>query len=88
MEILGFAAIGLGLLLMFIGWIWLIVSGFKTGGALWGILNIFFQPITGIIFCFVHKTGWVPLILMIIGIVIYSGGLIPIVMSNMDKIPQ
>jgi len=88
MEILGFGAIGLGLLLMLIGWIWLVVTGFKVGGALWGILNIFFQPITGLIFCIMHKTGWGALILMIVGIVIYGGGLIPVVMSNMDKIPQ
>lgn len=88
MEYLGMAAVGLGFLLALIGWIWLVVTGFKVGGALWGILNIFFQPITGIIFCVMHKTGWAALGLMIVGIIIEGIGLVPIMMSNMDKFPQ
>ena len=47
-EIIGILASLFGSLLFFVGWIWLIVLGFKHGGALWGILNIIFQPITGI----------------------------------------
>lgn len=39
----------LGGILIFVGWIWNIVMSFKMGGTLWGILNIFFQPIVGII---------------------------------------
>ncbi len=88
MEILGFGLIGFGILIALVGWIWLIVSGFKVGGPLWGILNVFFQPITGIIFCVMHKTGWVPLALMIIGNVIAGIGMVPLIMSNVDKFPQ
>ena len=88
MEILGLGAIGLGFLIALIGWVWLVVIGFKVGGALWGILNIFLQPITGIIFCIMHKTGWVALALMIVGIIIEMIGLVPLIMSNMDKFPQ
>ncbi len=88
MEILGLGLVGLGFLLALIGWIWLVVTGFKVGGALWGVLNIFFQPITGIIFCVMHKTGWAALALMIVGIVIEGIGLVPIMMSNMNSFPQ
>lgn len=63
----------LGLVIMLVGYIWLIVTGFKVGGALWGILNIFFQPITGLIFCIVKKAGWQPFIVMVIGLIIYAG---------------
>ena len=85
MQILGLGAMGIGILIALIGWIWLIVTGFKVGGALWGILNIFFQPITGIIFCIMHKTGWLPLALLIIGNVLAGIGMVPTIMSN---IPQ
>jgi hypothetical protein len=85
MEILGFGAIGIGMLIALIGWIWLIVLGFQNGGALWGILNIFFQPITGIIFCIMHKTGWAALALLIIGNIIAAGGVVPVMMSNMNN---
>lgn len=63
----------LGALVFLVGWIWLIVTGFKVGGALWGILNIFFQPITGLIFCIVKKAGWQPFIIMIIGLILCYG---------------
>lgn len=84
MEILGFAGIGLGFLLFLIGWIWLVVLGFKEGGPLWGILNLLFSPLAAIIFCFMKKTGWVPLALMLIGIFFYAIGAIPIVMKLME----
>lgn len=73
MAILGL----IGALVFFVGWIWLIVTGFKAGGALWGILNIFFQPITGLIFCIVNKTGWMQFGIMIAGLVlvVLGGGL-------------
>ncbi len=85
MEYLGYGAVGIGFLLVLIGWVWLIVTGFKVGGPLWGILNIFFQPITGIIFCVMHKTGWAALALLIVGMIIQGIGLVPIVMSNMNQ---
>ena len=88
MEIIGMGAIGIGFLLTLIGWVLLIVAGFKVGGAVWGILNIFFQPITGIIFCVVHKTGWGGLILLIIGMIIQVGGVVPLMWNTLDKIPQ
>lgn len=64
---------GLGGLVMFIGWIWLIVVAFKQAGALWGIINIFFQPITGLIFCIVKKTGWLQFGIMILGFILWGG---------------
>ena len=75
----------LGAVVFFIGYIWIIVLGFKVGGVLWGILNIFFEPITGLIFCIVKKTGWLQLVLMIVGIVIImlGGG-----MAAMTSMPR
>lgn len=67
MEIIGAGIAGLGGLIAFIGYIWLIVVGFKQGGPLWGILIIFFNYLAGLIFCIMFKTGWVPWILMVLG---------------------
>ncbi len=85
MEILGFVGIGLGALLAFIGWVWLVVLGFKVGGPLWGILNFLFSPLAAIVFCVMKKTGWVPLALMLVGIFFYAVGAIPVVISMMDS---
>jgi len=64
----------LGGLLMFVGWIWNIVVSFKMGGTLWGVLNIFLQPIMGVISAFMQKTQWAPVGLMILGIILYFIG--------------
>ena len=73
MAILGL----IGGLVFLVGWIWLVITGFQAGGALWGILNIFFQPITGLIFCIVKKAGWMQFGIMIAGLVlvVLGGGL-------------
>jgi hypothetical protein len=63
----------LGVLVMAVGYIWLVVVAFKSAGALWGIINIFFQPITGLIFCIVKKTGWMQFGLMVLGIILFAG---------------
>jgi hypothetical protein len=88
LEIIGGLAVLFGALLCLVGWIWLIVLGFKTGGALWGILNIFCQPITGIIFCIMHKIGWLPLALMIIGMVIEGIGMVPLLPAYIKMLEQ
>lgn len=66
-----------GLVVMLIGYVWLVITAFKVGGVLWGLLNIILQPITGLIFCLVKKAGWQPFIVMVIGLVLYGwfGGL-------------
>jgi len=88
MEFVGYGVMGIGGLIAFIGWIWLVVLGFQKGGALWGILNIFFQPITGIIFCFMHKTGWIALAMLIIGNIIAVVGMVPVMMNLMENMPR
>lgn len=87
-EIVGGLVIALGTIVFLVGWIWLIVVGFKTGGALWGILNIFCQPVTGLIFCIMHKTGWVPLVLIVLGNVIAGVGMIPLVPAYLRILEQ
>lgn len=64
-----------GLLLFLVGWIWLIVIGFKQGGALWGILIFLFSWLSGLIFAIMKKEGWLQVGLMILGfILIIAGG--------------
>lgn len=85
MEIIGFGAMGLGSLIMLIGWIWLIVLGFQKGGALWGILIFFFSWIAGLIFCIMNKTGWIPLALMLVGGIISGIGMVPVMLKMMEQ---
>ncbi len=66
-----------GMMMSLVGGIWLIYLGFKKGGIVWGILNIFFQPFTGIIFCIVKKTGWIALALLIVGMILVASVSIP-----------
>lgn len=67
---MGGLLMALGGILGLVGWIWLIITAFQTSGAVWGIINIFFQPITGLIFCVMKKTGWKQFGIMVVGWVI------------------
>ncbi len=80
--IIGIIVMVIGVLITLIGYIWLIITGFQVGGTMWGVLNIFFQPITGIVFCVMHKTGWIPLVLMILGNILIIGGFVPLAMTS------
>lgn len=74
MSILGMLAA----VLILVGWIWAIVVAFKTSGALWGILNIIpIQPLIGIVSAAMKKTAWIPVGLMILGVILswLSGGM-------------
>ena len=82
MEILG----SLGAILFVIGWIWLIIIGFKQGGALWGILIILFSWMAGLVFCILKKEGGMQLAMMIIGAILAGVGLAPSIMNIFNKI--
>ena len=74
MSLLGMLAA----VLILVGWIWAIVVAFKTSGALWGILNIIpIQPLIGIVSAAMKKTAWLPVGLMILGVILswFSGGM-------------
>lgn len=74
MSILGMLAA----VLILVGWIWAIVVAFKTSGALWGILNIIpIQPLIGIVSAAMKKTAWIPVGLMILGVILswLTGGM-------------
>ena len=74
MSLLGMLAA----VLILVGWIWAIVVAFKTSGALWGILNIIpIQPLIGIVSAAMKKTAWLPVGLMILGVILswVSGGM-------------
>lgn len=71
--------LGIGALLMLICAVWFIVLSFQHGNStgekvVWAIVNFFFQPLAGIIFFFVKKDGLIPMILGIIGVVLYGYG--------------
>ena len=77
MEIL---ALALGVA-AFAGWIWTIVSAFKTGGALWGVLNIIpIQPLIGIISYIAGKVDRRPVGLMAVGA--FGGMLVRMIASR------
>jgi hypothetical protein len=65
-----------GAILVLVGWVWNVAAAFKMGGALWGVLNLFLQPLVGIISAAMKKTQWVPVGLMIVGLIVFlaSGG--------------
>lgn len=75
----------LGWLMTVVGAIWLVVVAYKTAGALWAVLVFLFEPISGLIFCVMHKTGWMQFGLMIVGLVlmILGGGMAA--MSGMQQ---
>jgi hypothetical protein len=65
----------IGMVMVFVGWIWLMVVAYKSSGALWSTLIFFFSWIAGLIFCIMKKEGWMQLGLMILGfILIVLGG--------------
>jgi hypothetical protein len=72
--------LGIGGLLMLICAVWFIVLSIQLGNStgekvVWAVVNFLFQPIAGIIFFFVKKAGLVPMILGIIGVVLYGYGM-------------
>ena len=69
--------LSLGALLIFIGAIWFIILSFQTQNSmgmkiLWAVVNFLFQPIGGIIFYVVNRVGTIPLILVILGAILYG----------------
>ena len=72
--------LGIGGLLMLICAVWFIVLSIQLGNStgekvVWAVVNFLFQPIAGIIFFFVKKAGLIPMILGIIGVVLYGYGM-------------
>ncbi len=57
-----------GALIFIVGYVWTIIIAFNKGGGRWGIICIFFPPITSLVFCLIKKTGWLQFALMILGL--------------------
>ena len=71
MAILGM----LGWLLVVVGVIWLTVIAYKTAGALWAVITFFLSTLGGLIFCIMHKTGWMQLGMQFVGwVLMFVGG--------------
>ena len=68
MQLLG----AIGGLLFLVGWIWTIITAFRGGGTLWGVLNIIpcIQPLIGIVSAAMKKAAWAPVGLMILGTIL------------------
>jgi xanthosine utilization system XapX-like protein len=78
----------IGGLLFLVGWIWTIITAFKGGGTLWGVLNIIpcIQPLVGIISAVLKKAAWAPVALMIVGLILsLLGGDYSAVMNQMQQ---
>lgn len=83
MAILGI----LGWLMIVVGVIWLTVIAYKTAGALWAVITFFLSTLGGLIFCIMHKTGWMQFGIQVIGwILLFLGGGLA-VMSGMGDMP-
>jgi uncharacterized membrane protein len=72
---------------MLIGLIWTVVTAFKMGGTLWGVLNILLclQPIVGIVSAIMKKAAWLPVIIMVIGSILYGWGMYPTIVEMMRQ---
>ncbi len=87
------AFIGLGSLLILIGVIWMVVIAVQTGQttgekALWAIVNLICQPIGGIVFYIVKRQGLIPLILIIVGCIIFAPGYYSMVSEMLKNMPR
>lgn len=63
-----------GIAVIIIGWIWNIVTAFQKGGTLWGVLNVFLQPFMGILSAILKKTSWLPIGVMLLGLILFFVG--------------
>lgn len=86
MVILG----AIGSLLTLIGLVWTIITAFKMGGTLWGVLNILIcvQPIIGIVSAAMKKAEWIPVILMTVGSILSGIGWSSQMTAMMQNIPR
>lgn len=80
----------IGGLLYLVGLIWTIVTAFKSGGALWGVLNILLcvQPLIGIISAILKKAAWAPVGLMILGFLLSLIGNYPAINEALRNMPR
>lgn len=68
-----------GALICFIGTIWMFITALMSGKTtgekvIWGLVTLFCQPLGGIIYVIVTRNGVIPLILIIIGLIMYGVG--------------
>lgn len=62
-----------GAILLVVGFIWLMIVAFRTS-PIWGILNIFFQPFAGLIYCIAIGEGWKQFLMMVGGGILFGVG--------------
>jgi len=63
----------LGVALGFIGWLWLVVNAFRTS-ALWGVGSLVISPIALIFGLLNFGENKIPLLLSVLGLVLYFMG--------------
>jgi hypothetical protein len=65
---------GAGGLLFLIGWIWLVIMGFKDGQWWWGLVVLIVPVLGGLIYGGLRWPGTkVPLILLVVGLLLGGG---------------
>ena len=75
----------LGAILFAVGFIWLILVAFRAS-AVWGLLNVFFQPIAGFIFCISVSEGWKQFLMMIGGAILLGIGFAGTIVDVFDSL--
>lgn len=63
----------IGAIVCLIGFVWMVLTTFGKS-AVWGLLNIFFQPLAGLIYCLAVGEGWKPFLIMVGGGVLFGLG--------------
>ena len=62
-----------GGIMLFIGWIWIVIHAFKNGKVLWGLVSLFI-PFGALVYCFVGGPGSKPASFYLVGFVLYLVG--------------
>jgi hypothetical protein len=68
-----------GVLVSLLGSIWFIFLSISTGKSLlekliWSVVSLFCQPVGGLIFYFIKKNGFFPLLFVLVGAILMIAG--------------
>jgi hypothetical protein len=85
--------ISIGALLMLICIVWFVILSVRLSSStgekvVWIVLNLLFQPLAGIIFFIMKKAGLIPMLLGIIGVVMYGYGFFTSIGDVMNNAPR
>ncbi len=70
---MGIVLMVIGVIIAVVGWIQGIMAGFKKE-TVWGVLNLLFSPITPAIMAMQGEMSWTPVLLMVVGGILFVSG--------------